>query len=114
MVNKSNHGLETVFLMTAEEGGEYELVFFRRLDDEFNRVEKFYREKVEEVMKDAIMLNRQMDALIAFKIKVENPVGWQWEDRTVEMTRLASDVATSTAAIVASTPTNTRIGNITI
>jgi len=94
--------------MTAEEGGEYELVFFRRLDDEFNRVEKFYKEKVEEVMKDAIMLNKQMDALIAFRVKVENPVGWGWEERTVEMTRLASDIATSTAAIAASTPARTR------
>ncbi|KAG2261580.1 hypothetical protein Bca52824_068659 [Brassica carinata] len=107
LVNKANHGLETTFLMTAEEGGEYELVFFRRLDDEFNRVEKFYKEKVEEVVNDAIMLNKQMDALIAFRVKVENPVGWGWEERTVEMTRLASDVATSTAAIAASTPART-------
>nr|AAR99484.1 PHO1-like protein [Arabidopsis thaliana] len=111
LVSKSTHGLETTFLMTAEEGGEYELVFFRRLDDEFNRVEKFYKEKVEEVMKDAIMLNKQMDALIAFRVKVENPVGWGWEERTVEMTRLASDIATSTAAIAASTPARTRTMN---
>ncbi|XP_023638574.1 phosphate transporter PHO1 homolog 2 isoform X1 [Capsella rubella] len=108
LVNKATHGLETTFLMTAEEGGEYELVFFRRLDDEFNRIEKFYKEKVEEVLKDAVMLNKQMDALIAFRVKVENPVGWGWEERTVEMTRLASDVATSTAAIAASTPARTR------
>ena len=40
------------------------------------------------------MLNKQMDALIAFRIKVENPQGWF--DRSVEMTRLASDVAAST------------------
>ncbi|CAL9248837.1 unnamed protein product [Arabidopsis halleri] len=111
LVSKSTHGLETTFLMTAEEGGEYELVFFRRLDDEFNRIEKFYREKVEEVMKDAIMLNKQMDALIAFRVKVENPVGWGWEERTVEMIRLASDVATSTAAIAATTPARTRTMN---
>lgn len=101
-----------MFFMTAEEGGEYELVFFRRLDDEFNRIEKFYKEKVEEVVKDAIMLNKQMDALIAFRIKVEDPVGWGWEERTVEMTRLASDVATSTAAMAASTPTSTRTSKL--
>lgn len=98
--------------MTAEEGGEYELVFFRRLDDEFNRVEKFYKEKVEEVVNDAIMLNKQMDALIAFRVKVENPVGWGWEERTVEMSRLASDVAASTAAIAASTPARTGTSKI--
>jgi hypothetical protein len=100
----ASHGYETTFLMAAEEGGEYELVFFRRLDDEFNKVDKFYRKKVEEVLKEAAMLNKQMDALIAFRVKVENPDGWRWEERTVEMTRLASDIATSAAALSASTP----------
>ncbi|CAE5957428.1 unnamed protein product [Arabidopsis arenosa] len=100
----STRGCETTFLMAAEEGGEYELVFFRRLDDEFNKVEKFYKKKVEEVLKEAAMLNKQMDALIAFRVKVENPDGWRWEERTVEMTRLASDIATSAAALSASTP----------
>ncbi|KFK43649.1 hypothetical protein AALP_AA1G154500, partial [Arabis alpina] len=105
LVNKTaGRGCETTFLMAAEEGGEYELVFFRRLDDEFNKVEKFYKEKVEEVLKEAGVLNKQMDALIAFRMKVENPQGWGWEERTVEITRLASDIATSAAALSASTP----------
>ncbi|GMI90259.1 PHO1 homolog 3 [Hibiscus trionum] len=99
---------ETTFLMQADEGGEYELVFFRRLDDEFNKVDKFYRSKVEEVTKEAEILNKQMDALIAFRIKVENPQGWSWEDRSGEMTRLASNVAASTAALAASTPAGAR------
>jgi len=73
---------ETTFLMTAEKGGEYELVFFRRLDDEFNKVEKFYREKVDEVVKEAAVLNKQMDALIAFRLKMK-------EESTVEMARFA-------------------------
>ncbi|KAJ4889913.1 Phosphate transporter PHO1-like protein 3 [Raphanus sativus] len=97
-------GCETTFLMAAEEGGEYELVFFRRLDDEFNKVSKFYKEKVEEVLKEASVLNKQMDALIAFRVKVENPEGWGWDERTVEISRLASDIATSAATISASTP----------
>ncbi|KAG6703226.1 hypothetical protein I3842_07G073800 [Carya illinoinensis] len=97
---------QTTFLMSSDEGGEYELVYFRRLDDEFNKVEKFYRSKVEEVMKEADMLNKQMDAFIAFRIKVENPQGWF--DRSVEMTRLASDVAASAAALAASTPRGAR------
>ncbi|POO03486.1 SPX domain containing protein [Trema orientale] len=100
-------GYQTTFLMTAEEGGEYELVYFRRLDEEFNKVDKFYRSKVEEVMKEAAMLNKQMDALIAFRIKVENPPG-AYFDRSMEMTRLASDIATSTAALAASTPRGAR------
>ena len=57
-------------------------------------------------MKEAAMLNKQMDALIAFRIKVENPQGWF--DSSVEMTRLASDVAASAAAVAASTPKGTR------
>ncbi|TKY58899.1 Phosphate transporter PHO1-like 3 [Spatholobus suberectus] len=98
---------ETTFHMNAEEGGEYELVYFKRLDDEFNKVDKFYRSKVEEVMKEAAMLNKQMDALIAFRIKVENPTGsFDW---SVEMTRLASDVASSTAVLSASTPRGARL-----
>ncbi|KAG6654224.1 phosphate transporter PHO1 homolog 3-like [Carya illinoinensis] len=97
---------QTTFLMSEDEGGEYELVFFRRLDDEFNKVDKFYRSKVEEVMNEANLLNKQMDAFIAFRIKVENPQGWF--DRSVEMTRLASDVAASAAALSASTPRGVR------
>ncbi|CAH8374521.1 unnamed protein product [Eruca vesicaria subsp. sativa] len=108
LVHSASHGYETTFLMTAEEGGEYEMVFFRRLDDEFNKVERFYKEKVEEVMKEAVMLNKQMDALIAFRVKVEHPDGWPWEERTVEMTRLASDVANSAAAVTASSPAGAR------
>ena len=88
--------------MAAEEGGVMELEYFRRADDEFNKVDKFYRRKVEEVMKEAVMLNKQMDALIAFRIKVENPE--RLFDWSVEMTRLASDVAASTAQLAASTP----------
>ncbi|XP_015895052.3 phosphate transporter PHO1 homolog 3 [Ziziphus jujuba] len=97
---------ETTFFMSSEEGGEYELVYFRRLDEELNKVERFYKSKVEEVMNEAAMLNKQMDALIAFRIKVENPQGWF--DRHVEMTRLASDVAASAAALAASTPRGAR------
>ncbi|KAM6547412.1 hypothetical protein CsatB_019088 [Cannabis sativa] len=101
-----SHGYHTTFLMASEEGGEYELVYFRRLDEEFNKVDKFYKSKVEEVMKEASMLNKQMDALIAFRIKVENPPGVF--DRSVEMTRLASDIASSAAVLAATTPRNIR------
>ncbi|KAF9674415.1 hypothetical protein SADUNF_Sadunf10G0124900 [Salix dunnii] len=101
-----SHSYQTTFLMPSIQGGEYELVFFRRLDDEFNRVEKFYSCKVDEVLKEAAMLSEQMDALIAFRIKVENPSGWS--DRVADMTRLASDVAASTAALAAASPSGAR------
>ncbi|MBA0837731.1 hypothetical protein Goarm_009867, partial [Gossypium armourianum] len=102
---------ETTFLMSSDEGGEYELVYFRRLDDELNKVNKFYKDKVEEVMKEANVLNKQMDALIAFRIKVENPP--MNFDRSVEMTRLASDIAVSTASLsVPTTPSAERAAHL--
>lgn len=70
----SEGNYQTMFLMSSDVGGEYEIVFFRRLDDEFNKVVNFYRKKVEEVMEEAEELSKQMDALIALRIKVENPV----------------------------------------
>jgi predicted P-loop ATPase/GTPase len=63
-----------LFLNASDEGGEYELVFFRRLDDEFNKVINFYKKKVEEVMGEADDLSKQMDALIALRIRVDDPV----------------------------------------
>ncbi|XP_042499329.1 phosphate transporter PHO1 homolog 3-like isoform X1 [Macadamia integrifolia] len=99
----------TNFLMSAEEGGEYELLYFRRLDDELNKVNKFYREKVEEVLKEANQLTKQMDALIAFRIKAENPnIDVESFDHKGEMRRLASEVAASTAASRASTPSGAK------
>ncbi|KAF6134105.1 hypothetical protein GIB67_035659 [Kingdonia uniflora] len=92
----------TKFLMSHDEGGEYELVFFRRLDDEFNKVDKFYKGEVEKVMKEAALLNKQMDALIAFRVRVENPEGsFDW---AVEMNRLVTDVATSVSVVDESSP----------
>lgn len=64
---------DTKFLMSAEEGGENEIMFFKKLDDELNKVNKFYKDKVEEVIWEATVLNKQMDALIALRIKVEKP-----------------------------------------
>ncbi|KAM0006892.1 putative SPX domain-containing protein [Helianthus debilis subsp. tardiflorus] len=64
---------QTVFLRSSEEGGDLELVFFRGLDHEFNKVIQFYKSKVEEVVKQADELSQQMDALIALRIKVTNP-----------------------------------------
>ncbi|XP_028762025.1 phosphate transporter PHO1 homolog 3 [Neltuma alba] len=107
VLSDGSEGYQTTFLKAAEEGGEYELVFFRRLDDEFNKVDKFYRSKVEEVMKEAAMLNKQMEALIAFRIKVEKPS--QWFNSSVEMTHLASDVASSAAALSSSTPRGAKL-----
>lgn len=65
---------QTMFLMSSDEGGDIEVVFFKRLDEEFNKVINFYKKKVGEVMDEAEELSRQMDALIALRLKVENPL----------------------------------------
>ncbi|KAK8644345.1 hypothetical protein V6N13_123654 [Hibiscus sabdariffa] len=65
---------QTMFLRSGDVGGEFEMLFFRRLDDEFNKVLRFYKKKVEEFMVEADELSKQMNALIALRIKVDNPV----------------------------------------
>lgn len=64
---------ETSIMRVAEAGREPELVFFKTLDLEFDKVNHFYRSKVDEMMKEAVGLNKQMDALFAYRIKVERP-----------------------------------------
>ncbi|XP_048136016.1 phosphate transporter PHO1 homolog 10-like isoform X2 [Rhodamnia argentea] len=64
---------KTDFLEQSKEGGDIEAMFFRKLDEELNKVNTFYKDKVEELMNEASSLDRQMDALVALRIKVENP-----------------------------------------
>nr|GEZ19163.1 ribonuclease H-like domain, reverse transcriptase, RNA-dependent DNA polymerase [Tanacetum cinerariifolium] len=61
------------FLMPPQEGGESEITFFERFDEELNKVNTFYRDKVEEVIEEVASLNKQMIALIALRIKVKQP-----------------------------------------
>ncbi|XP_075524009.1 phosphate transporter PHO1 homolog 3-like [Primulina tabacum] len=106
LVNEFGDSAETTFLNVHDEGGEYELVYFKRLDDEFNKVLKFYKEKMKEVVDEAGALNKQMEALVAFRVKVEHPEGWT---NSVEETRqLASDVAASRAELFATAPSAVR------
>ncbi|RZC72368.1 hypothetical protein C5167_035560 [Papaver somniferum] len=116
--NQQNHDhhYETKFLKSSNVGAEYELVYFRRLDDEFNKVNKFYKSKVEEVMKEADLLNKQMDALIAFRIKVENPDGTNHHsvNWSVEMNELTSGVAASAAAVSLTSPRVASPATVTI
>ncbi|KAL5722932.1 hypothetical protein ACHQM5_006389 [Ranunculus cassubicifolius] len=104
---KGSEGVyETMFLMSSDEGGHNELAFFRSLDHEFNKVDRFYRRKVEEVVEEATFLNKQMDALIAFRIKVES--SGRKADLSAEMNHLASEVATSAATVSASAPSGSK------
>uniref|UniRef100_A0A803L1U2 Uncharacterized protein n=1 Tax=Chenopodium quinoa TaxID=63459 RepID=A0A803L1U2_CHEQI len=58
---------------TEDTGREDEVKFFKKLDEELNKVNAFYQDKVDEVVRDAAELNKQMDAYIALRIKVQNP-----------------------------------------
>ncbi|VFQ58497.1 unnamed protein product [Cuscuta campestris] len=71
---------QTLFLMSSESGGAYELDFFNRLDDEFNKAVSFYWRKVEEVRKEADELSRQMNRLIALRIAVDKPAEWKLDE----------------------------------
>lgn len=64
---------KTKFLRQSEEGGEIEVTFFRKLDEELNKVNTFYKDKLKEAKQEASQLNKQMDALVALRIKVKNP-----------------------------------------
>lgn len=64
---------KTKFLKKSEEGGEFEELFFKKLDENLNKVNKFYRDKVEEVLEEAALLDKQMDALIALRVKMQKP-----------------------------------------
>ncbi|MCD7463530.1 hypothetical protein HAX54_050798 [Datura stramonium] len=63
---------KTKFLASPE-GAENEIMFFNKLDREFNKVNTFYKDKVDEVMREVTLLNKQMDALIALRIKLMDP-----------------------------------------
>ncbi len=71
--NGSRHIYKTNFLRQSEEGGEVDVMFFRKLDEELNKVNTFYKDKVEALMHEATVLNKQMEAFIAMRIKVGNP-----------------------------------------
>ncbi|XP_051122445.1 phosphate transporter PHO1 homolog 3-like isoform X2 [Andrographis paniculata] len=98
---------ETTYLEEAEHGGLSHTAFFEKLDQEFNKVLKFYKQKVEEVRAEALGLTKQMHALIAFRVKVENPQGWK--DSLQESSNLASGIAASAAALNATTPSSARV-----
>ncbi|KAI3934665.1 hypothetical protein MKX01_012205 [Papaver californicum] len=94
-VNQNHEKFETKFLMSNEDGGEDEVLFFKTLDEEFNAVNKFYRDKVDEVMNEAAVLTKQMDALVAFRVKVEHPDNRKFEQLCREIARSASAFSVS-------------------
>ncbi|KAJ8569970.1 hypothetical protein K7X08_006547 [Anisodus acutangulus] len=88
---------KTKFLASPE-GAENEISFFDKLDHEFNKVNTFYKDKVDEVMREVMLLNKQMDALIALRIKVMDP-GF---DAFASLQRLSLDINNSTPSRITS------------
>lgn len=78
-----------MFLKQYEEGRENEVIFFKKLDEELDKVNTFYKDTVEVVMHEAALLDKQMDALITLRIKVENP---DFDDSNL-IRRLSTDIA---------------------
>ncbi|XP_004141577.1 phosphate transporter PHO1 homolog 9 isoform X1 [Cucumis sativus] len=95
--NGSEESYQSMFFMSSDRGGENEVVFFRRLDDEFNKVVRFYKKKVGELMEEAEELSTQMDILIALRIKVEKPdVAFEDLDEHVDLAGSAVSTVNST------------------
>ena len=57
----------------SHEVGEAEEKFFQKLDEELNKVNSFFKHMVEALEHEEDLLNKQMEALIAFRAKVKNP-----------------------------------------
>lgn len=64
---------KTNFQKCHEEGGEAEARFFQKLDEELNKVNAFYKDQVEAAKHEATLLSKQMEALVALRVKVKNP-----------------------------------------
>ncbi|XP_065860486.1 phosphate transporter PHO1 homolog 10-like isoform X2 [Euphorbia lathyris] len=73
---------KTEFLKKEEEGGDLEASFFQKLDEELNKVNAFYKDKVEEMIGEASLLNKQMNALIALRIKLQKKPNSDCVDET--------------------------------
>lgn len=69
--HKNSIKLSNGKLFIPAELGEHEKSFFEKLDSEFDKVNSFYKEKVEEVKGEETALAKQMDALIALQKKVK-------------------------------------------
>ncbi|KEH37711.1 phosphate transporter PHO1 homolog 9 isoform X2 [Medicago truncatula] len=65
---------QTMFLNPYEDGAERDLIFFRKLDVEFNKVNGFYKKMMKEVVEEAEELSKQINFLIALRIKVDKVV----------------------------------------
>ncbi|KAL2349213.1 hypothetical protein Fmac_003213 [Flemingia macrophylla] len=72
-VDGSKQLYKTDFQKPNEEGGEAEARLFQKLDEELNKVNAFYKDQVEAAMHEATLLSKQLEALVALRVKVKGP-----------------------------------------
>lgn len=70
----SKPSYKTDFQKRDEEGGEAEARLFEKLDEELNKVNAFYKNQVEAAEHESTLLSKQVEALVALRVKVKNPV----------------------------------------
>ncbi|XP_027913347.1 phosphate transporter PHO1 homolog 10-like isoform X2 [Vigna unguiculata] len=64
---------KTDFHKLHEEGGEAEARLFQKLDEELNKVNAFYKDQVEAANHESNLLSKQVEALVALRVKVKSP-----------------------------------------
>ncbi|KAH1137511.1 hypothetical protein GYH30_027490 [Glycine max] len=74
---------KTNFQKFDEEGGEVEARLFQKLDEELNKVNAFYKDQVEAAQHEVTLLSKQMEALVALRVKVKSPDTGKYKIQTV-------------------------------
>ncbi|XP_024005526.1 phosphate transporter PHO1 homolog 4 isoform X2 [Eutrema salsugineum] len=95
VVNTVTRELETTYETVFLKAGDSEVAFFRTLDREFNKVNSFYRLKVDRARNEALSLSKQLDALIAFRLKVMEMNHSLSDSVSVDINTLASKIGSS-------------------
>ncbi|KAL5100192.1 hypothetical protein RYX36_004519 [Vicia faba] len=76
--------IDVEILENDVEKGEADARFFEKLDEELDKVNVFYKEEVEAVKHEATLLSKQVEALVALRVKVKSPnPGLQQKDSMV-------------------------------
>ncbi|KAH6761876.1 hypothetical protein C2S52_019309 [Perilla frutescens var. hirtella] len=95
----SHNHYQALLLKLSEKGEDHDLAFFKKLDLEFEKVRSFYEGKVQAVFEHAEELSKQMDALIALRIKlVDKPSAAAAADAEVVHVHVAPTLAPAITA----------------
>ncbi|XP_038892178.1 phosphate transporter PHO1 homolog 10-like [Benincasa hispida] len=79
-----------------QEISEIEMTFLRKLDEELNKVNSFYKENVEAVTKEGSVLSKQMETLIALRREMEISPQNERRDSHAEVSTIPSSTTLQT------------------